>query len=193
MNQTKPGVVGHQRQTSSSLIVIPANPLVARSNVAGRRRPAQQRQPLALILDHVTQTLARQFRILEIVVLEDQLVPSFLFLRRHQPHDDLLQHRGFGPIRQCDLRFWHPNEQNKCRRPCSASTLSPSSRKLFRAVHNHPVDGASWRNLPLSVFGQTQILISYNADVYYHKLTSTRFTLCKTNLRASKLLTHSHL
>jgi hypothetical protein len=107
----KTGVVGRQRQSTPPLVVIPADPLIARPNVVSRRRPTQQRQPLAPMLDDVTQTLADQVGVLEVVMLADQLVPACLLVRLNQPHDDLIQHGGFRSVREFDALVLHPKSK----------------------------------------------------------------------------------
>ena len=51
---------------------------------------------------------------------------------------ELLPVGGIGnQYKRNDLLLWHPNQQNKYSRAGSASSLSPASLKLLRAVHDH--------------------------------------------------------
>jgi hypothetical protein len=48
-------------------------------------------------------------------VLADQLIPTRLFLRKHQLHDDLIQDRRFGWVHRTDLVALHPTSKANLR------------------------------------------------------------------------------
>ena len=85
-------------QASASLIIVPTNPSIPGAYMISRRGPAQQRQPLSPIFNHITQSLTHQIGILQVVMLADQLVLAGLFLGSHLPHGDFAQYRRFGGI-----------------------------------------------------------------------------------------------
>ena len=97
-----------------------------------------QRQPLTPILHHVTQLLPHQMGVLEIMMLADLAFPARLLVRLDQPHHDLIQHRGFRPVRKLDWLVSHPNEQSKSNRQCPVSSLTPSLITPNEAGQNYP-------------------------------------------------------
>src|SRR6266540_3397607 len=66
---------------TGQLFLRPANPGIARAQVPGRGAPAEQRQPLALIFSNVTELLADQSSVLQIMMGGDQNVLDHLVVR----------------------------------------------------------------------------------------------------------------
>ena len=85
---------------ASQLLVGPAHPGIPRTQVAGGSRPAQQRQPNALILRHVTQMLSHHRGIFQVVTGRDDLVPLRSLPGPDQPKHYTLQDGLFRDIGQ---------------------------------------------------------------------------------------------
>ena len=82
----KTGVIGEEVTAAGQLLLGPAHPRIPRAQVTGGRRPAQQRQPSALILGHVAEMLSHQRGILQVMMGRDELVPPRTFLGRDEPN-----------------------------------------------------------------------------------------------------------
>src|SRR5207247_4623750 len=76
----KPAVLSQNRQTSATLILRPADPSLARGQVPSRATPPQQGHPLALVTGRITQLLADQRGVVQVMTLDDGLVPTLLLL-----------------------------------------------------------------------------------------------------------------
>src|SRR2546425_8669847 len=123
-------VVGQQRQARASLLVSPADKLVASLEVQRRRVPGRQRQPLASIRRDVTQMFAHQLRILEVMMLGQQLIESLHFIGWDGRHNQMNEYLLFidGRLAKADLRGWfHSRSIKSCRRvvPQNLSLLFP--------------------------------------------------------------------
>lgn len=84
------GVAGNQMTGSLALGIGPPDPSVAVAEMEGAAGPAEQGDPLSVLLGDVTQGLADQAMFLEVMAFADQFVPAIFFLRSGQLDDDLL-------------------------------------------------------------------------------------------------------
>src|SRR5664279_6267629 len=73
-------VVGQQGTPTPALLEIPADKSIAVLQMKGRRAPGRQRQPLAFVGGHVTQLLAHQGGILEVMMLDNEFIAPRLVL-----------------------------------------------------------------------------------------------------------------
>jgi hypothetical protein len=96
------GIVYRARQPK--LILRPANPGVARTQMPGGSAPAQQGQPLALIFDDITQMFTHQRGILQIAMGGDFAISANEFLVANQAHCQVIQNLLLLGIRQSNGR-----------------------------------------------------------------------------------------
>ena len=85
------GVVGQQGQARAPLFVAPTDAGVARFEMPGGRAPGGQRQPLALVGCDIADMLADQFAAVEIMVLDDESVEAFRFVRCERPDGQMFE------------------------------------------------------------------------------------------------------
>ena len=82
----QPRVVDHQRQTPAPLLLGPADKLVAGFDMQRGGAPSSQGQPLASVGGHKTQVFPHQPRVLQVVILSQELIESFHFSRWDRLH-----------------------------------------------------------------------------------------------------------
>ena len=104
-------IVGQQRAASPALLKVPANELVSILDVEGRSAPGRHPEPLALVSDRVTQLLADQGGIVQIVMLNNQVITARQVLGRgQQPDLCMFQNVLFVGGEPPSFRFCHPRE-----------------------------------------------------------------------------------
>jgi hypothetical protein len=98
--QDEPAVLSREMAAGSQLGLGPAQPLFAGPEMKGGGAPAQQEQPAALVLGHVAELGADQLGVLEIVMSDDELIPSVLLVRLDPAYLEVVEHVLLGDLGQ---------------------------------------------------------------------------------------------
>ena len=93
-------VLGQELPAGGALGGRPTQPGIAGLEMKGWSAPAQQNQPLALVLGDVTELLADELRVLEVMALGDQRIPAVGFGGGDEPDPQSVEHGLFGDIGQ---------------------------------------------------------------------------------------------
>ena len=130
-------IIGHQTQTLAPLSFGPPNPLVAMTQMPGRRAKDQQRQPLAAPPRHIIEPLPHRLDPREIMMPPEQRLETRIILRANLLDLQLIQNGLFFDLWQT-IWLRHPRNLKKLAPGVQSKVKIPLPRAVFHFLMSQP-------------------------------------------------------
>ena len=106
-------VVGDKRKADAPLLIAPSDPSIPVRQMVAARIPTEQRQPFAIVFDHIAKLFTHELRALEVVLFIDRLLIAALFILADEANLQALTDLLFAWIRHLNVLF-HAGSKKKC-------------------------------------------------------------------------------
>src|ERR1039457_3248244 len=130
-------IIGHQTQTLAPLSFGPPNPLVAMTQMPGRRAKDQQRQPLAAPPRHIIEPLPHRLDPREIMMPPEQRLETRIILRANLLDLQLIQNGLFFDLWQT-IWLRHPRNLKKMAPGVPSKVKIPWPKAVFHFLMSQP-------------------------------------------------------